>query len=257
MGTSPSVITNRRQGKSYTATQSMNVFFDELEQKNNKPKEYLNYSTDALAVVIALIEQGKGLVEITELLETKRNRSLEYYIGIASPAHQTQADKIYKYFAKKHTVRRLKNEMISDWMLAVDEIAENPERINKDSIKILVTLPKFYKENRDLELLMRDYKSVPSKVAMPLVDFDMSIKFVKTIERSALSGKYKDYYWSTPTGHLLRIRQEPSNVGISAWDYISQQGTIKIKGKYCKAVRLQGYDFNILQPIPTMEILSA
>lgn len=256
MGTSPSVIIGRQMGKSYTATQSMNVFFDELEQKS-KPKEYLNYNTDALAVVIALIEQGKGLVEITELLETKINRSLEYYIDIASPAHQEQANKIYKYFAKKHTIRRLKNEMISDWMLAVDEITENRQRINKDSIKILVTLPKFYKENRDVELLIRDYKSVPSKVAMPLVDFDMNIKFVKTIERNALAGKYKDYYWSTPTGHLLRIRQEPSNAGMSAWDYISQQGTIRITGKYCKAVRLQGYNFNLLQPVPTMEILSA
>lgn len=257
MGTSPSVITSRQLGKSYTANQSMNVFFDEIESKISIAKEYLNFGTDVLGLVITLTEQGKGLVEIGELLTNSRNHEPDTYKSLSPLAHQLQADKIRKYFVNKHTMRRLKGEMISDWMLAVDEIAEDPERINKDSIKILVTLPKFYKENRDLETLIRDYKSVPSKVAMPLVDFDMNIQFVKTLERNALSGKYKDYYWSTPTGHLLRIRQEPSDVGISAWDYISQQGTIRIKGKYCKAVRLQGHDFSVLQPIPTMEILSA
>jgi hypothetical protein len=57
--------------------------------------------------------------------------------------HQAQAAKIYNYFANKHTMRRLKDEHISEFMLAVDDLCDNRKRIDLEHVKVLVTLPQY------------------------------------------------------------------------------------------------------------------
>jgi hypothetical protein len=252
MGTSPSVI----MGRAYPSNNIFNVqpmggFFDEIE-KVKRPPEYLDFNTPPLALVIAMLELGKNCVEILEILigTDRNNIDLKTVVTVQ---HQNYANEIYSHFAKKHTMRRLKGEHISEWMLAVDDLCENRKRIDKEHIKVLVTLPKFFDENQQFEPMLRKNESFPIKKQWP-EKLELDLEFVQKIQRRASKAKYNDFYWKTKNNHLVRFRLEPGNVGTSAWDYLSKLGKIQIKTENCKPVRVQGYDFWVLQPNTNTEI---
>jgi hypothetical protein len=252
MGTSPSVITARQNGKSIFGNNPTAVWVDDWDVTDNskaeKPKVYLDFNTPPLAHVIAMQEAGKPLTDIVSMISNN-----EAVIAITAE-HQQQADEIYSYFANKHTMRRLKGEHISEWMLAVDDLCENRKRIDKESVTILVTLPKFYKENRAVELLMRDYKSVPVDKIQIVENFNEELEFVKKIQRRAANRKHDDYYWKTKNNYLVRVRLDHTGAGSSAWECLSKIGKVRLTATYCHPMRIQGYDFYVLQPNSTMEI---
>ena len=253
MGTSPSVMTARQHGKSIFGNTFNTVWTDEWDVTENskaeKPKVYLDFITPPLALVIAMQEAGKQLSDIGPIISNK----IKIDMVPITAEHQQQADEIYSYFAKKHTMRRLKGEHISEWMLAVDDLCENRKRIDKGSVKILVTLPKFYKENRAVEPLMRDYKSVPVDKIQIVENFNEELEFVKKIQRRAANRKHDDYYWKTKNNYLVRVRLDPA-AGSSAWECLSKIGKVRLTATYCHPMRIQGYDFYVLQPNSTMEI---
>lgn len=254
MGTSPSVITARQNGKSIFGNTFNTVWLDEWDVTENskaeKPKVYLDFITPPLALVIAMQEAGKQLSDIGSIISNK----IKIDMVPITAEHQQQADEIYSYFAKKHTMRRLKGEFISEWMLAVDDLCENRKRIDKESVKILITLPKFYKENRSVEPLMRDYKSVPVDKIQVVENFNEELEFVKKIERRAANSKHDDYYWKTKNNYLVCVRLDTNNAGSSAWECLSKVGKVKLTATYCQVRRIQGYDFYVLHPNATMEI---
>ena len=252
MGTSPSVITARQNGKSIFGKPSTGKFWlDEWDVTDNskaeKPKVYLDFITPPLAIVIAMQEAGKQLSDIVSIISNNN-------VITATAEHQQQADEIYSYFAKKHTMRRLKGEHISEWMLAVDDLCENRKRIDKESVQILVTLPKFYKENRAVEPLMRDYKSVPADKIQVVENFNEELEFVKKIERRAANRRHDDYYWKTKNNYLVRVRLDLATAGSSAWECLSKIGKVRLTATHCHPMRIEGYEFYVLQPNSKMEI---
>ena len=243
------------------AAKPMTVTFGNLceEVALEKPKEYLEFDNPPLALVIAMQEAGKYSPDIIETLLGVSNTLIDTSY-VVTAEHLTQADQIYKYFASKFTMRRLKNEYISTWMEKVDAFCNERNRIDKESLTVLVTLPKFYKENRELEPLMRDYTSISVKSNKDVLieNFNETLTFIKKIERRSKSNSYNDYYWKTQNNTLVRIRLENNTAGVSAWNCLSKLGKIKVNSDYCYAERIQGYDFYVLQPHTTnMEINTA
>lgn len=219
----------------------------DVADNNNaeKPKVYLDFNTPPLALVVAMQEAGKDNSRIFDTLVSVGKAARPVLLEDAvSKEHQTQAAKIYNYFAKKHTMRRLKDEYISKFMLAVDDLCENRKRIDLEHVKVLVTLPRFYKENTETELLMSSHVSVDKK---DMVDLQRSINetvvFVKCIERRASRSNYNFYYWKRPNNQLLRVRIEANHIGNVAWNYLASCGKIKIKAKHNYFARIQGYEF--------------
>lgn len=210
-----------------------------------KPKAYLDFNTPPLALVIAMQKGGKDTHQIFDTLigvgTAPRPILLEETV---SKQHQAEAAKIYNYFAFKHTMRRLKGEHISEFMLAVDDLCENRRRIDFDHVKVLVTLPRFYKENIETELLMSNHVSVDKENAVDLLrSINETVVFVKCIERRASRGNYNFYYWKRSNNQLLRVRIEANHIGNVAWNYLASCGKIKIKAKHNYFARIQGYEF--------------
>lgn len=230
---------------------SVSVFDDYIwgetpaETVPEKPKVYLDFNTPPLALVIAMQKGGKDNSQIFDTLvgvgKAPRPILLEETI---SKEHQAEADKIYNYFAKKHTMRRLKGEHISEFMLAVDDLCENRKRIDLEHLKVLVALPRFYKENIETELLISNHVSVDKENAVDLLrSINETVVFVKCIERRASRSNYNFYYWKRSNNQLLRVRIEANHIGNVAWNYLASCGKIKIKAKHNYFARIQGYEF--------------
>lgn len=246
MGTSPTVMASPRQmGKSV-----LSAVFDEWVQEKDRPKEYLKFSVPPLAVVLSLLEEKRDL---TAILETLITSSRSGATTVVDDVHLNTAKEIYSYFTKKHTLRRIKNDFISDWMQKVDHLAETPLEVEKDDLKILVTLPRAYEYNKEVDNLTKNFKSVPNNSTIR--DFESELEFVKKVSISQSNhGNGTDYFWKTPAGHLMRIRLLNNDLGKPAWDCLAQQKRIKIKTIACAVSRVKGYDFYVLQPDRRMEV---
>jgi hypothetical protein len=224
-----------------------------VKKPKDEPVKYISFDTPPLALVCAMIGAGKPLEEIHTLLSG--DWPGHEISQVVEEEHYAQADKIYKYFAYKHTLRRLNGKLISQWMSEVDELCETTMKIKKSSLKILITLPKFYKENRELETLMRDYVSAPSA---EVTSIDEIVTFVKKIERRAAGNtSYDAYYWKTDKNHLVRVTLPIGSAGKPAWEFLSKQGKFRIKSSFTAVCNIIGYDFNIIIPSSdNMEILT-
>jgi hypothetical protein len=212
-----------------------------------KPKEYFNFSTPPLAIVVAMLEAGKEQWEIGETVKALGKRPDIGTDSAVTKQHQETANEIYDYFAKKYTLRRLKNEHISKYMMAVEELCENRTRMDTEHIGILVTLPKFFKENRELESLMKEHQSIDLKRSQKHgIELDEIVEFVKSIRIQRKNGTATHYFWLRSNGTLIRTASKTNNIDNSAWDCLARAGKIKVKTEQGIAANIQGYDFTVL-----------
>lgn len=249
MATSPAVITSARQmGKSV-----LSAVFDEWVQEKDRPKEYLEFNTSPLALVIAMQEAGKTTDEIFVTLKGVGTNSRISTDNVVTKEHEEKSKEIYSYFSKKHTLRRIKGDFISEWMNKVDELCENPNRVDKTYTGVLVTLPRIYQYNRDVEAVMKNYKTVSKNQRVE--DFESELTFVKALDvHTRYNGTQTEYYWSTPSGHLVRFCLDHAGLGKPAWDLLAKQKTIKLSTINCATSRIKGYDFYVLHPNKKMEV---
>ena len=220
--------------------------FDGLEE----PVKYLEFNTPPLALICAMIDAGKDLPAIVNYLQGVGKRS---YIGtkpIISKKHQAQADDIYNYFSKKHTLRRIKGEWISKFMLAVDELCENRKRINEEHLKVLVSLPRIYEQNRAVERVMKGHKSAPQPNALTYPPMEGVVEFVEKVPYKIGKNNELHYYFSTPNNYLMRVVVKKGEYGEVAWDTLSQAGKLHIDSETTWTYNIKGYDFSVMQFSP-------
>ncbi len=215
--------------------------------KVEKPKKYLHFNTPPLALVVAMLEAGKQQWEIGETVKSLGLRPDIDANTAITKQHQETAEKIYDYFAKKYILRRLKNEHISKYMTAVEELCENRTRIDAEYIGILVTLPKFFKENRELEVLMKEYRSLELKRSQKHgIELDETVEFVKSIRLERKNSIATHYFWRRPNGTLVRTVTKTHDIGTSAWNCLASAGKIRVVTEQAIAATIQGYDFTVL-----------
>lgn len=259
MGTSPSVMRAHQSGKSILnqinarqgKAQPVSVWFDEIESVIDSTKKdpvYLDFNTPALAIVLCLLEEGKSPSECLEAILSTND-----YSHLVNALHVDQANTIYSYFSKKHTLRRVKGDFVSDWMNSVDQLCENLYKINKEHVRILVTLPRIFEYNKNIEAVMKPRKSVAKDLRVD--DFESELKFVNSVVVHAQhQGTRTDYFWETPNKYLVRICIDHTDLGKPAWDFLARQGKIKLSTINCATARIKGYDFYVLHPNKKMEV---
>jgi hypothetical protein len=220
-----------------------------------KPKEYLEFNTPPLALVLAMQEAGKESYEIYSTLQGvgKMHGRIDI-VPVITTEHQKLAAEIYNYFAKKHTLRRIKGEHVSKYMLAVDELCDNRKKINEEHIKILVSLPRIYNQNRSLERVMKDRKSAKKIENLSFAAWKGQIHFVEKVHVKHSANNEVHYYFSTPRNYLMRIVVKKGEYGETAWDVLSKTGKLHIDSPATFTYNIRGYDFNVLQPSPQAEI---
>lgn len=241
-----------------TAAKNATPIFDddiwdvEDNSKAEKPKVYLDYNTPPLGLVIAMQEAGKQNYEIYERLVGTGKLPHVRAESVVSIEHQAAAATMYDYFAKKHTLRRLKGEFVSKFMLAIDDICENRTRINLEHLKILITMPRCYEQNRALERIMNNHKSLKPWNSKSFAAFHNEVKFVERVHIKMTRTNEYHYYFSTSDNHLMRIVVKNGTHGVTAWDTLSKFERLYIDTEAVYSSAITGYDFNVLEPVPSL-----
>ena len=204
---------------------------------------YVDFDYPALAWVCSMHRTGVECFEMVSMMnQHKKNPPSE-----VTPLDIKLAQDIYEYFGKKHTMRRLKGEYVSPFMLKVDDLCENKYRIPRDLLPALSTLPRIYKQNKQLESIIKNRRSVSKGTVQS--NKTVEISFVDKIDMKYTNGrKGTDYYWSTPSNYLVRIRLDEADAGKCAWEYLSTLRKLKIKSSFFTASRVKGYEFYAIQP---------
>lgn len=227
----------------------IDVFFKEDEPaQSEKPAVYLNFNIPPLAFVLEQLDSGVSLYEIGENLKSY-SKTGSYRVILKK--HVERADHIYEYFTKKHTLRRLKNEFISPYMLAIDELADNKYHVREDHIPILVTLPRTYEQNTQLEGLFKNHASYAETTVQP---FEEPVEYIKTVKIVNKSSAENHYFWKTKSNNLLRIRCKVNDVSNSAWRHLTKQRNVKFNTVWCYPQRVTGYEFVLLEPGSDLEV---
>lgn len=217
------------------------------------PPVYLDFNTPPLALVLAMQDAGKDGCEIYATLQGVGKSKINTE-NVVTIEHQKRAAAIYDYFAKKHTMRRIKGEWISEYMLAVDDLCENRKKINPKNFTVLISLPRIYKQNRSLERLMKGHKSAPKPDDLHYPAMEGEIEFVEKIHIKHRGKNEVHYYFSTPNNYLMRIVTKKGEYGESAWNVLANAGKLNISTDATFVMSITGYDFNVIQPTPDMEI---
>ena len=218
---------------------------------------YLEFNTNPLALVCAMLRNGKQGYEAGEVLNGVGKR-ITKQIDISQSIEREDIDRaneILKYFAKKHTIRRVKGEWVSKYMLAIDEIVENPCKLNQEHVGIVVSLPRIYEQNRALERVMKGYKSAPKNDSLEWPSMKGELTFVEKLNIKTGQHNEWHYFWRTPNNYLMRIVMKKGLYGVEAWDVLAAHGKIHLSTDVTYTYGIKGYNFNVLQPSPErMEI---
>jgi len=247
-------MTARQHGKSVFGNNPTAVWLDEWDVEDNskaeKPKEYLEFNTPPLALVVAMQEAGKDGPEIYSTVEGVGKHTRINSENVVTIEHQQRAADIYDFFAKKHTMRRIKGEFVSKFMLAVDDLCENRKKIDKEHVKVLVSLPRIYEQNRALERVMKGRKSAKNIDAFDGSAWSGRVEFVERVHvKMGRTNEYQ-YYFSTPNNYLMRIVVKKGEYGRNAWDTLTRFQKLYIDTQTLYTFPVRGYDFNVFQPSP-------
>ena len=226
----------------------------EWTPKQVEPAEpvYLEFNANPLALVCAMLRKGKQAYEAAEVLNGVGKRLTRRIDIIPSIEREDedQANAILKYFAKKHTMRRVKGEWVSDYMLALDDIVDNPKRLNKEHVGILVSLPRIYEQNRALERVMKGHNSAPKTNDLHWPRMDGELVFVDKLNMKTGNNNELHYFWRTPKNYLVRVVLRKGYYGSEAWDVLANHGKIHVSAEHTYTHGIKGYDFNVLQTSP-------
>ena len=213
---------------------------------------YLEFNANPLALVCAMLRKGKQAYEAADVLSgigTRITRQIDISQSIERE-DEDQANSILKYFAKKHTMRRVKGEWISDYMKAIDAIVDNPKKINKEHVGIVVSLPRIYEQNRSLERVMKGHKSAPKSNDLHWPSMEGELVFVDKLNIKNGGKNELHYFWRTSNNYLVRIVLHKSYYGSEAWDVLAKHGKIHMSAEFTHTYNVKGYNFNVLQPSP-------
>ena len=225
---------------------------DNSKAELEKPVEYLEYNANSLALVCAMIRNGKHPYEAAEVLNGVVARVSQeiHFKNAIEREDEDRANEILQYFAKKHTMRRIKSEWISKYMQSIDEIVDNPKRINKEHVSILVTLPRIYEQNRGIERVIKEHKSAPKPNDLSFPPMEGEVEFVERLHFKV--GRINDYhyFWRTPNNYLMRVVVQKGAYGSEAWDLLAEHGKLHVSADVTYTNNIRGYNFNVIQPSP-------
>ena len=219
--------------------------------KAEKPVKYLEFNTPPLALVLAMQEAGKESYEIYSTLQgVGKMHGRINSEAVVTVEHQKQAAEIYDYFAKKHTMRRMKGEYISHYMLVLDDLCDTRKKIDVEHLAALLSMPRIYKQNRALENVMKGHKSAPNQNDLSFPPMEGEVTFVERLHFKVGRNNEYHYFWRTPNNYLMRIVVQKGHYGSEAWDLLAKHGKLHVSSDMTHTFNIKGYDFNVLQPSP-------
>jgi hypothetical protein len=217
----------------------------ETVQKVSDPD--IEFDFDPLAFALSAADQNQYKSDVHGLLEHKLvNLSSDFQDQRRMILDQIEnfrdlSNDIQKYFRNKLLLRRLKGSHMSDYMISLEQILDNPKKIKRSQIKILLRLNDFYKENRETDVLFQKFKSLKTRETEYHLDDEFT--FVKIIERFSKDKKANRYYFANKNQNLLLIEADMRTNEDRLMNYLSRQSSVIIRGSCVINNQPQNEDF--------------
>lgn len=203
-----------------------------------KEPTYVTFEIDPLVYILKWISEGRFYSEMHEHLQFGQN--LDFIKEDEKAVLQKQADDIRAFFKGTILLRRLKNEHISSFMVALEQLNDEVHRVNVEHIRILLKLPDFYKESMETKELFAQYTSL--KDLRQPTDICEAWNFVQKIKRSSKNENLWRYYFSNSKNELLSLTTKSNSDTEKFLNYICAEGAIGFKGT-AWAAKQPGHDF--------------
>jgi hypothetical protein len=210
-------------------------WFNPIKVEEVKEPSFIDCDIDPLIYVVEWIERGLPLTEIHSRLQQQLFEVPDFNESVV-----LQANNIRNFFKNTILLRRLKNEYISPFMGALEELNENVNRVNVDYIKILVKLPDFYRESTETRDLFANHTSLDS--SKNTVEVNEPWTFVKKIKRSSKQENFWRYYFSNSKKELMSINCKEFSDTEPFLNYVSSLGPVGFKG-FGFVTKQPGHDF--------------
>ena len=215
------------------------------EEKVETEYPLYTFNIDILSLVTDMHLKGKDPGQMYDILKEQRT-------SIACEEAKELATTIRRYFRNKIMLNRLKDEYISEYIDKLDDILNEPFKISEDKLNVLVTIPRIYFDNINIEAIMNSAKSVADRRGS---DYNSNEPwtFIKKLERNSKSHSSYNYFFKNKDNHVLNLVVPKSQNHVGAWDYIVKQGTINIRGLMITE-KVKGYDFHMYKLLSGYEI---
>jgi hypothetical protein len=229
---------------------SVNVFnWDDESEIVRKPIDpEIEFDFDPLAFALSAAHQTYFKSDVHFLLEQKTDDWDHSHIDQQRTIldqienFKNLSNDIQKYFRNKLLLRRLKGSHMSDYMTSLEQLLDNPKKIKRSQIKILLKLNDFYKENRETDQLFGNFKSLNGRKPRNH-DLDEEFSFVKVIERFSKDTKANRYYFTNKNKNLLLIQADMGTNEDRLMDYLSRQSNVIVRGSCMIHSQPQNEDF--------------
>lgn len=152
--------------------------------------------------------------------------------------YEITSNEIQRYYQNKMLLWRIKGFRFSKFQENLEKILENPKKIKKSQLRIMLRLHDFYKEDRDTEELFKNHQSIDGNLGGRSLDDEFV--FVKTIERFSKNSNIVRYYFKNSNKNLLLIETNKNTSENNFVDYISRRPSVIIKGP-CSASHQSGH----------------
>ena len=239
MGTSPTVMTARQQGKSYAATHAMSVFFDEIEQVKRTPKP-ITYTFDPLAFTLASLDSGMSKSNIVDTLGTENPK------GVWIAEFDQQANDIRKYYRNKLMLRTLKHSNIKMSKFRQDLYnyveSNNPYTIDRNDIPMIVKLPDFYAEDKMMDQFVKDYVMDSKHYQNQTAHDSLTLYPMRKFHRKTQSSDLLHYWFCDDANLVYRIDLEPKNPCVHLFEREFANSSIKFN-TLCNLIKTRGQPY--------------
>lgn len=176
---------------------------------------------------IAFILQGRDSVEFSVNRKYKNKTMYEMlaeksmYVTAPDSRYVVESETIRKHFRNKIMMVSLKNHHVSPFRTALDEVLTTPGVIKKSHIPILLRLPDFYQEDKEMESIFDNYISADSDPHKLLLMRDEPVTFVKKFTRYGRRRDIVKYFFKNVDNNLYVFKMETDNSYSNLMDYFA------------------------------------
>lgn len=239
MGTSPSVIMGRAYPSNIFKTQSMDVFFDEIESVVKKP-DPVKYKFDPLGLALARLAAGKTKVEVVE--ELSRAETVSSW----DKDYDQQADTIRKYYRNKLLIQSLKHtkgtmsKFRQDLRKYVNSDSAN--EIDRSDVPMIVKLPDFYAEDKMMDQFEKEYVMDAKYYERQTAYNSLTLYPMNKFHRKTKSSDSL-YYWFRDDDNLVyRIELESKNPCLHLFEREFANSSVKLD-TLCNFTKTRGQTY--------------
>jgi hypothetical protein len=201
---------------------------------------------------LAFVLEGRDSIDFVNNRKYKNKTMYEQLstvsdtLTVTNVKYTTESKIIRRHFRNKILIATLQSHQISPFRTKLDEILSDSSLLKIHHIPVLLRLPDFYQEDKEMENIFENYSNIPLDEYDPIVvSFDGNVQFVKKFTRY---GRYTDvtkYFFKNENNQVFCFKIDVSNHYSNLMDYFAKTDKVfGLRGKFARHAETGYSGFN-------------